>query len=233
MAACPSLLELAHAGIQRAVTPGSLVVDATAGNGKDTLFLAGLVGSAGLVLAFDIQPEALEKTRAALEEARLAARVRLLLTGHENIAACLRHELAPAPTGRPAAGLAAELPPEPAPHPRLRPKVSAAMFNLGFLPGGAKEIVTRPDTTLAALNGLLPAMLPGALLSIHCYGGHTGGMEESAAVLDWAVRQPEENWRIYRYETWNKKRGAENLLLVERRATRSRKAGKEIKPGSA
>jgi len=219
MAACLSLLELAHASIQRAVTPGSLVVDATAGNGKDTLFLAGLVGPAGLVLAFDIQPEALEKTRAALEEARLAARVRLVPAGHENIAACLRHELAPAPTGRPAAGLAAE-----------SPKVSAAMFNLGFLPGSAKEIVTRPDTTLAALNGLLPAMLPGALLTIHCYSGHKGAMEESRAVLDWAARQREDIWRVYCYETWNKKRGAENLLLMERQATRSRKAGKKIKP---
>ena len=58
MGACLSLLELAHASIDRAVTPGSLVVDATAGNGNDTLFLARLVGQAGLVLAFDIQPEA-------------------------------------------------------------------------------------------------------------------------------------------------------------------------------
>jgi tRNA G37 N-methylase Trm5 len=208
MAACPSLLELAHASIQRAVTPGSLVVDATAGNGKDTLFLAGLVGPVGLVLAFDIQPEALEKTRTALEKARLATRVRLLLTGHENVAACLQHNV-----------------------------VSAAMFNLGFLPGSTKEIATRPSTTLAALNGLLPAMLPGSLLSIHRYGGHDGGKEESKAVLDWAARQPEENWRIYRYETWNKKRGAENLLLMERRAafSRGRNAGtgKEIKPDPA
>jgi tRNA A58 N-methylase Trm61 len=95
MAACLSLLELARVSVQRAVTPGSLVGDATAGNGNDTLFLAGLVGPAGLVLAFDIQPEALEATRAALEKAQLAARVRLFLTGHENIAVCLHGNAAP------------------------------------------------------------------------------------------------------------------------------------------
>jgi SAM-dependent methyltransferase len=229
MAACLSLLELAHASIQRAVKPGSLVVDATAGNGNDTLFLAGLVGPSGLVLAFDIQPDALEKTRAALQKAQLAAQVRLFLTGHENLAACLQGNAAPPPTGRLAASLTAESPPDPALYLAAKPRVSAAMFNLGFLPGSEKEIATRLSTTLAALIGLLPAMLPGALLSIHCYSGHDGGKEESKAVLDWAARQPEEIWRVYRYETWNKKRGAENLLLMERRSALQRQSA----PGSA
>jgi hypothetical protein len=217
MAACPSLLELAHASVQRAVTPGSLAVDATAGNGNDTLFLAGLVGPAGLVLAFDIQPEALEKTRTALEKAHLAARVRLFLTGHENVAVCLQGNAVPPPAGRLAASLTAGSPPDPALYLSARPRVSAAMFNLGFLPGSAKEIATRPSTTLAALNGLLPAMLPGSALSIHCYSGHDGRREESMAVLNWAARQAEKLWRVYRYETLNKKRGVENLILMERK----------------
>ena len=226
MAACPSLLELAHASVQRAVTPGSLAVDATAGNGNDTLFLAGLVGPAGLVLAFDIQPEALEKTRAALEKADLTARVRLFLTGHENIAACLQGNSVPPPTERLAASLTAGSPPDPSLYLSARPQVSAAMFNLGFLPGSEKEIATRPGTTLAALNGLLPAMLPGSALSINCYSGHDGGREESMAVLDWAARQSEKLWRVYRYETLNKKRGAENLILMERRPEFARRGRK-------
>jgi hypothetical protein len=222
MGACLSLLELAQASIHRAVTPGGLVVDATAGNGNDTLFLAGLVGPAGLVLAFDIQPEALEKTRVALEKANLATRVRLFLTGHENIAACLQSNAVPPPVGQLAASLTARSPSDPALYLSAKARVHAAMFNLGFLPGSTKEIATRPNTTLAALIGLLPAMLPGAVLSIHCYSGHDGGLEESKAVLDWAARQPETLWRIYRYETLNKKHGAENLILMERRAKPAR-----------
>ena len=221
MGACLSLLELTRATIQRAVTPGSLVVDATAGNGNDTLFLASLVGPAGLVLAFDIQPEALANTRAALEKAKLTARVRLFLTGHENIAACLRGNVAPPPVEQLAASLTAQTPPDPARYLSGTPQVRAAMFNLGFLPGSEKEIATRPSTTLAALNGLLPAMLPGAALSIHCYSGHDGGKEESKAALEWAARLPEKLWRVYRYATWNKKRGAEELILLERRSARS------------
>jgi len=216
MGTCLSLLELAHASVERAVTPGSMVVDATAGNGHDTLFLAGLVGPAGLVLAFDIQPEAMANTRAALENAKLTARVRLFLTGHENIAACLQGNTAPPPLGQLAASLTAKVPPDPARYLSGTPQVSAAMFNLGFLPGSEKEIATRPSTTLAALIGLLPAMLPGAVLSIHCYSGHDGGREESKAVLEWAARQPATCWRVYRYATWNKNRGAEDLILMER-----------------
>jgi len=227
MAACLSLLELAHASIQRAVTPGSLVVDATMGNGNDTLFLAGLVGPTGLVLAFDIQPKALEHTRAALEKAHLAARVRLLLTGHEHIAACLQTNAIPPPAEQLATSLTAQSPSDPALYRSARTRVSAAMFNLGFLPGSNKTIATRPSTTLAALVGLLPAMLPGAVLSIHCYSGHDGGREESKAVLAWTARQPEERWRVYRYETLNKKRGTENLILMECRPVGR---GKKIEP---
>lgn len=222
MGACPNLLELARLSVQRTVRPGDLAVDATAGKGNDTLFLAELVGSHGLVLAFDIQPEALEATRALLAQASRLAQVRLFLTGHENIAACLPGNPVPPPTAQLAAGLASAGTPDMQFPSANRAKVSAAMFNLGFLPGSEKEIVTRPSTTLAALNGLMPALHAQALLTVHCYSGHDGGREESNAVLEWARALPEELWRVLRYETFNKRRGVENLLLIERRPIFSR-----------
>ncbi len=56
-----------HDMIQKIVLPGDIVIDATAGNGNDTLFLAGLVGETGRVYSFDIQARAIEKTRKKLE----------------------------------------------------------------------------------------------------------------------------------------------------------------------
>ena len=53
--------------IEGALYPGARAVDATMGNGKDTLWLCRQVGPAGRVYAFDVQPEALERTRALLE----------------------------------------------------------------------------------------------------------------------------------------------------------------------
>lgn len=53
--------------LEEAVSEGDTVVDATAGNGHDTLFLAGLTGPGGKVIAFDIQEEAIEATRLRVE----------------------------------------------------------------------------------------------------------------------------------------------------------------------
>ena len=74
-------LQMAHAFLEEVVTDEDIVVDATMGNGHDTLFLARL---AKQVYAFDIQEQAVEQTTKRLAEAKLD-NVELLLTGHENV----------------------------------------------------------------------------------------------------------------------------------------------------
>ncbi|AQQ52757.1 class I SAM-dependent methyltransferase [Planococcus lenghuensis] len=54
--------------LKQVVTPGDLAVDATAGNGHDTLFLAELTGPSGRVIAFDIQEAAIEATRERVKD---------------------------------------------------------------------------------------------------------------------------------------------------------------------
>ena len=44
--------------LRQVVQPGDTVVDATLGNGHDTLMLCELVGETGRVIGFDIQPDA-------------------------------------------------------------------------------------------------------------------------------------------------------------------------------
>ena len=74
-------LEMAHDFLAQVITQEDIVVDATMGNGHDTLFLAKL---AKQVFAFDIQEQALEKTRQRLLEAGLT-NVELILQGHETV----------------------------------------------------------------------------------------------------------------------------------------------------
>lgn len=76
-------IEMAHALILDCVDPGDSVIDATSGNGHDSLFLAQAVGEEGLVSCFDIQEAAIEKTR---ERTTGMKQVSLFETGHENIA---------------------------------------------------------------------------------------------------------------------------------------------------
>lgn len=48
-------------------------------------------------------------------------------------------------------------------------------FNLGYLPGGDKGMITRSETTLLALEAAKRILMPGGLISLVVYVGHPGG----------------------------------------------------------
>ena len=68
-------LSMVHDFLKQYVRPGSLCIDATAGKGRDTALLGRLSGESGHVLAFDIQQDAIEQTRALLAQEGLQADV--------------------------------------------------------------------------------------------------------------------------------------------------------------
>lgn len=157
------VLNQAQRWITERIKSGDVVVDATAGNGSDTLFLAQSVGNSGKVYAFDIQAAALERTRQRLDSAASPddlAPVSLEQTGHENMASRILPE-----------------------HHGL---ISVIMFNLGYLPGASQAVITKPSTTLAALEAAVRLLRSGGLLTIVVYPGHEGGDQEADAVLSWA-----------------------------------------------
>ncbi|MEM6279286.1 MAG: class I SAM-dependent methyltransferase [Verrucomicrobiota bacterium] len=78
----PRATELAHSLVRERLREGDTAVDATVGNGHDTLFLAHLVGPAGRVIGFDIQKEAIEATR---EKTREVTNVSLHHASHERM----------------------------------------------------------------------------------------------------------------------------------------------------
>ncbi|MEM1128732.1 MAG: class I SAM-dependent methyltransferase [Bacteroidota bacterium] len=194
MAESPILLSAvaqAHVLVERAVHAGATVVDATAGNGHDTAYLARLVGPAGRVLAFDVQPEALAATRHRLVTAGLLDRVRLVAQGHETMAG----EVGEAP------------------------RLQAVMFNLGYLPGGpSKALTTQPRTTLVALEAAWARLAPGGLITVVCYTGHPGGLEETRAVEAWATGLEAGQARMLSYRFLNQT-APPRLLAIERRIT--------------
>lgn len=77
------ILPFARQLFSETVNAGETVVDATTGNGNDTLFLAELVSETGHVLAFDIQQAALDSTAERLGD--LSDRVSLILDSHANV----------------------------------------------------------------------------------------------------------------------------------------------------
>ena len=163
-----SVLSQAQRWVKDRAGPGDCVVDATAGNGSDTLFLARTVGPRGRVFAFDVQAEALESTRRRLAgdpDAGTLAPAELVLAGHETMEETLPAE--------------------------LHGRVAAVMFNLGYLPGASSPLITLPGTTLAALEAAIRLLRSGGALTAVVYPGHEGGRDEADAVEGWAARLPQ------------------------------------------
>jgi predicted methyltransferase len=159
------LTRVAHEQLREIIRPGDRVIDATAGNGHDTLFLAECVGPEGRVTAFDIQRTALDATRARLETAGVADRCRLVHAGHERMTDQVPGDWVGG--------------------------VAVVMFNLGYRPGGDKTVVTRPRTTLAAMAQAVRLLRVGGALSVMTYRGHGGGNDEEVEVEAWLARLPD------------------------------------------
>ena len=153
-----SLTKLAHSIVRRAVRLGDTVVDATAGNGHDTVFLSACTGPTGRVLAVDIQGEAIQSTRTRLVT-EAVGNVTLFQEDHSKVLKSLRES--------------SEV-------------VGAIMFNLGYLPGGDKQRATSAATTTEAIGAGISLLKSGGVMTVVAYRGHAGGQEEARAVEEWS-----------------------------------------------
>lgn len=167
----PRPTELAWSLLRAVIRQGDLVVDATAGNGHDTVFMAECVGENGRVIAIDTQDEAIRSASLRVAEAGYSARVAFHHASHAAIADLI-------PSGA---------------------RASAVMFNLGYLPGGDHRITTASGATLAALDAAARVLKPGGVISVVCYPGHEAGAEESAAVESWMTARAGAGWRVAKY----------------------------------
>lgn len=143
------LLALQKEFILRHLRPGDTAVDFTMGNGHDTAFLSLTVGETGHVYAFDIQKEALESTKKTLTAEGCPENYTLIHDSHHRVEAYVK---------------------EP---------IRAGMFNLGYMPGnGNKELTTKRETTLPAVEAAIRLLAPGGVLLVAVYPGHAEGEAE-------------------------------------------------------
>ncbi|SFL64036.1 Putative rRNA methylase [Paenibacillus sp. 1_12] len=186
-----SIFNYSHKLVEQLVQPGETVVDATAGNGGDTLFLAKLVGNEGTVHAFDIQQQAINATKQRLDQEQPDySHVRLHLCSHAELESRV---------------------PEAA-----QRRIGAVMFNLGYLPGGDHQAVTAPSATIPALQAAAASLRKGGILTIVLYTGHQGGEEEAAAVRSWAEQLPQKQFQVLEYRFMNQRNHPPYLVAVEK-----------------
>ena len=137
------------------VKEGDICIDATAGNGNDTLALCELVGESGKVYAFDIQEQAVINTKKRLEENGVAERAEVLLESHINMGKYASEN-----------------------------SVSCITFNFGYLPGGDHNLATKKESSIEAIHEGLRLLKKGGMMSLCIYSGGDSGFEERDAILE-------------------------------------------------
>lgn len=184
-----SHLDLAHSYWKKIIRPGDIVIDATCGNGQDTLILCQLALSSpeGCVHAIDIQHKAIQKTQEFLTIHLSDCQLRQIHYHHS----C--HSVFPG-------SIAAA-------------SVSLIAYNLGYLPGTDKNLTTMTETTLQSLTAAFSLIKPGGVISLTCYPGHREGFLEQEAIVNFVSDLSPTDWSCCHHVWLNRKRPPSLLLL--------------------
>jgi len=161
-----------HRALQPLLHNDAIVIDATAGNGHDTLFLARHLSDRGHLYAFDIQLQAIEQTRNRLARHGLLHRATLIQANHAEMAEAI-----------------------PVAH---HGKIDLIIFNLGYLPHGDKGLITQADSTIRALQSATHLLSPSGRISLLVYPAHPGGATELQAINRWLAALPARAFAIRR-----------------------------------
>lgn len=168
------------------IKEGDIVLDATVGNGNDTLDLARLVGNKGKVYGFDIQSIAIENTRNLLTENNQLDNVILINDNHVNIDKYIDEPL------------------------------DLAIYNLGYLPKGDKSLKTDAYSTVVSVSKTLNLLGNNGILIIISYIGHPGGLEEKAALEEMLISLNQKEYNVLKNEFINQQNFPPLLYVVEK-----------------
>ncbi|MDD2490484.1 MAG: class I SAM-dependent methyltransferase [Bacilli bacterium] len=158
------------------INNNDIVIDATIGNGNDTMFLTNLVTN-GHVYGFDIQKEAIIRTKKLLNNNKIK-NYTLYQESHANMLDKL---------------------------PQLKNKVKIITFNLGYLPNWHKEITTKVEATIKAIKISLELLKKDGICLIVVYPGHEEGQKESKEIKKCLAKMGNNYIINYYYNTDNKK----------------------------
>lgn len=177
---------ICHEIMNKTIKAGDQAIDATVGNGYDTLFLANLVGDKGHVFGFDIQKKAMDTTKTLLLENGLSNRVSLFNVGHEKL------------------------------DEYIFTPVKGIMFNLGYLPDGDHKVITRPETTILALKKSIPLLAIHGVLSVVIYPGHSGGDQEKESVETFFKELPKTDFDVIKLTHFNRLDSSPYIIIAHK-----------------
>lgn len=172
--------------IKNYIKDGQVVLDATVGNGNDTVLMAERVGASGRIYGFDIQQIAIDNTMKILKENKLEDRVTLIKDSHEDLDKYITDPL------------------------------DFIIYNLGYLPNGDKNIITQTESTRKSIISSLKLLNKNGLLLINSYIGHDGGKEENLAIENMLKELDQKKYNVLKHSFINQKNDPPILYIIEK-----------------
>lgn len=185
-----SPIDYAHQVWKQILSPGDWAIDATCGNGKDTLYLAQSIAPlSGGLIALDIQEAAITATKQLLDKhfsPDEKAFIHLCQQSHETFPEIARHK-----------------------------PIKIIVYNLGYLPGGNKNLTTLTPTTMISVKNALSLLAFQGMLSITCYPGHLEGAQEERALIEWASHLDPKLYIVCHLK-WQNRKESPSLLMIQK-----------------
>ena len=172
------------------------ILDATLGQGKDTLYLAQLSFDTSIsvdqdrkLFGVDIQDQSLEATRLLLQNELTASQLQsitLIKSCHSDL------------------DLSTMTP------------LTLIVYNLGYLPCGDKSITTQSATTIKSLQHALDTVSDEGMITITCYPGHEEGKNELAMLRDFLWELPKKKWSVTHLQFAKENSSAPTLWVIQK-----------------
>ncbi|AMB98910.1 hypothetical protein AWM75_02385 [Aerococcus urinaehominis] len=185
-----NITQITQAIIKSQVNPGDQVLDATLGNGHDSLALARQIGREGKLYGFDIQSQALANTEQRLTDNKLGnVPHQFFLASHSQIKDYLPDQC----------------------------QLKLVIFNLGYLPKADKTIITQADSTCQAISQCLDLLANKGLILIASYLGHPGGQAEHGAIKQLLANIDQAHFNVGEFNFLNQANQPPKLFIIERK----------------
>jgi tRNA1(Val) A37 N6-methylase TrmN6 len=181
-----SAIKAAQLLLKEKVKSAAVLLDGTAGNGGDTLFLAKNAPPDAKIYAFDIQSAAISQAKETLAAAGFYDRVEFILASHADLDKYILE------------------------------KIDAAIFNLGYLPRSSHAITTLGKTTLQAVEKVLEKLSVNGAVAITAYLGHSEGAAENEKLAAYLKNLSKSEFVAAQYKMINHADNAPICYVIER-----------------
>ncbi|MBE6048300.1 MAG: rRNA methylase [Clostridium sp.] len=99
----------------------------------------------------------------------------------------------------------------------IKENVDCIMYNLGFLPGGDKNITTMHESSLKSIKDGLELLTSGGIMTICIYTGHNEGKIEETCIMDFLRELPKNKFGVMEHRFINRKNNPPILVVIEKK----------------